>query len=182
VLAAVPCCVVDLETTGLDPQTDRIIELAVVRLNAADSLEWEFSSLVAGDKDGAEEIHGISSQSRVGAPPFAVLMPLLSVAWRGAVLVAHNVAFDVAFLAAAFAREGQQLALETLACTRELAEQDRPVHASRSLCATCARHGIDHAYPHRALHDARATAQLYLRLREGAADRRHRVASPRHVR
>jgi DNA polymerase-3 subunit epsilon len=149
----------------------------VIRVDHAGSPAWEFASLVAGAGGGAEDIHGISSRSRLGAPPFAVLMPLLCVAWHGAVLVGHNVAFDVAFLAAAFAREGQQLALDGRACTRELAEPARPAHASRSLRATCARHGIDHAHPHRALSDARATAELYLRLREGAADRRRRAAT-----
>ena len=64
--------VVDLETTGFRPQSDRIVEVAVVTLSLSDlSICDEFDTLLNPERDiGAQHIHGISPDMVVGAPTF----------------------------------------------------------------------------------------------------------------
>jgi DNA polymerase-3 subunit epsilon len=66
--------VVDLETTGLVPQTERIVEMAVVRMDAAGTIHSEWTTLVQpedGRGAGKTSIHGIESEWLRVAPTFA---------------------------------------------------------------------------------------------------------------
>ena len=91
---------VDLETTGLDPSCDQIIEVAVQRftLNAE---AGHFSTLVNSDIPIPPEVSkltGITSKDLVNAPDFNEIKSQVSAALHGAVLVGHNINFDLKFL------------------------------------------------------------------------------------
>lgn len=146
--------VVDLETTGFRPQSDRIVEVAVVTLSLSDlSICDEFDTLLNPERDiGAQHIHGISPDMVVGAPTFREVAATLAEHVHGAVLVCHNTGFDVPFLAYEFTRAGGVFHPGRPRCTLAATRQ--------KLSVACRDHGIPLSGAHSALADARATALL----------------------
>jgi DNA polymerase III subunit epsilon len=155
--------VIDLETTGLNPlRHDRIVEIAVVHVDAAGELTSEWSTLVNPSRDlGPQHIHGITAADARRAPSFAQVAPTIADLLRGRVVVAHNLAFDAPFLAHQFRALGVEtpLSLETGLCTMMLAATFLPA-AGRSLAACCAAAGVPLDRAHCALDDTRAAAML----------------------
>ena len=97
--------VVDVETTGLSPRNDRIVEIGVVVLDDSGEAEDEWSSLVnPGRSMRATFIHGLTDADVTDAPVLADLLPRIRATFAGRALVAHNASFDVGFLNASFAR------------------------------------------------------------------------------
>lgn len=161
--------VIDLETTGLRPGWhDRVVEVAVVQVDAAGSVEHEWCTLINPGRDlGPQHIHGIRAVEVLDAPTFLEIAGHLGQLLAGRILVAHNVRFDGLFLTAEYQRLGVPVPVdpEYGLCTMALAAQYLP-GAGRSLADCCARAGLDLTLAHSALHDARATTGLlayYLR-------------------
>ena len=156
--------VLDIETTGLWPSVDRIVEIGVVRL-APDGHEIaSWTTLVDPDRDvGASEIHGLTAYDLRGAPRFLDLAPSLLAMLAGTRLAAHNALFDTNFLSCEFARAGLDWgmpdALDTMSVVSRLG-----LTGSRRLGAVCADLGIEHPDEHCALVDARATSGLLTRV------------------
>ena len=156
--------VIDLETTGLEPGADRVIECAIVEVDARGAVLDEFSTLIAipgEDEPGAQFVHGISRPMLDGAPTFGAIADQIIARLVGRIVVGHVVAFDLAHLAAEFARLAVRmpdLGAASL-CTRELMLAS-VAEGSRSLRGCCARAGITVAHAHTALGDARTTARL----------------------
>lgn len=154
---------VDVETTGLDPARDEIVEIAAVCVeNGAIVHEWD--TLVCIDRTipfEARRVHGISNEMLVGKPRIAeALGGLLALATDG-VLVEHSFrAFDVSFLEAAHGRPLEHPYVNTCTLSRKLF----PFIPKHSLAECCKRHGIANDNAHRALSDARATAHLLIAL------------------
>jgi DNA polymerase-3 subunit epsilon len=164
-----PYAVVDVETTGLDPATDRIVEVAVVRCDRHGRVESEWSSLVQPDRDpGPTAVHGITADDLVAAPRFTEVAPHLASLLDGTVVTAHNLAFDSHFLAEEWRRAGHARPQAAGLCTLTL---DRSLHPGRvdgySLAACAAAAGIAQPAAHRALADARVTAALLAALLAG---------------
>lgn len=159
--------VVDVETTGLYPSKDRVVEVAIVRLNSDALVVDEFSTLVNPRRDvGKTGIHGISASDVADAPTFEQIASLL---WRhlaGFVLVAHNVTFDFGMLDAEFERCGVRLPPPPTMCTMTLAAHYLHKLPGRSLPACCEAAAIELSQHHSALEDARAAAQLLRFFRE----------------
>jgi DNA polymerase III epsilon subunit-like protein len=176
--------VIDLETTGIDPVSSRVIECAIVRLDDRGGVIDEWCSLldIAPDAVTASEVHGLGPSALAGMPRFAEVIGEISARLRGLVVVGHVVRFDVQHLAAEFARAGATLpGLEEAAlCTRELAIASG-VERPHTLLGCCSAFGVAHRAPHSALGDARATAGI-LRVAissaplEGLADLARRAA------
>lgn len=157
-----PYAVVDVETTGLDPRTDRIVEVAVVRCDARGEVVSEWSSLVQPERDpGPTGVHGITADDLAAAPRFAEVAEALAARLEGSVVTAHNLAFDARFLHEEWERAAVERprlpGLCTLTLSRDL-HPDRPDGYSLAACAAAA--GIDQPDAHRALADARVTASL----------------------
>ena len=152
---------VDLETTGLSPRLDRVVEIAVVQLDRSVSPCGEFTTLINPGRDiGATHIHRITARDVVSAPRFEQVAPMLLDLLRGRVIVAHNVQFDLRFLHAEFARIGIGLPELPAMCTMQLAPQYLRGLPARSLAACCLAAGIPLDGAHAAAVDARAVAQL----------------------
>ena len=102
-----PYAVIDFQTTGLAPSRgDRVIEVAVVRVEAG-AIGKPWSTLVNPGRDtGATFIHHIENSDVANAPGFDEIAPYLLSLLDGAVVVAHNAPFDEAFLAAELERAG----------------------------------------------------------------------------
>src|SRR3954454_9923654 len=162
--AVVTVAVIDVETTGLSPRTDRIVELGVVLLDDRGEVEAEFETLLNPGRDvGPTNLHGIRAADVVEAPTFADVAPYLRSLLTGRVVVAHNALFDLRFLGRELARAGQPAELPPTLCTMRLA----PLFfgpGTRSLQALCGFVDIPLVHGHAALHDARATAELMLHM------------------
>jgi DNA polymerase III subunit epsilon len=168
--------VVDVETTGWEPDEASITEIGAVRVRAG-RLVAEFSSLVnPGTPVPAPitELTGISDQMLISAPPVASVLPGLLAFASGSVLAAHNAPFDLRFLTAACTGMGLDWpgfeVLDTVRLARHLMATPEEV-PDRKL-ATLARFFATPVRPsHRALDDARSTAAVLGRLLARLADR-----------
>jgi len=157
----------DLETTGLDPLHDRVIEVGAVAFTPDRVLE-QMERLVDPGRSVPEAVRrltGIDPAQLRGAgaqgPALAALAGLL----RGREAVGHGARLDIEFMVAGgIWPEGAEM-LDTLDLARILL----PASPSHSLPALAVELGLDQPRPHRALDDADATRQLLLRLREAAA-------------
>lgn len=160
-LGATPWAVVDLETTGFDPWPEhRAVEVAVVRLTPGGSVLAELDTLIdPGRAVDATEIHGITDAMLHHAPPFAEIAGEVAALLESAIVVAHNVLFDVGFLRGEFQHAGCTLPPVAALCTAQLTRLLYP-DTECKLIECCRRFGIDHGEPHAALSDARATARL----------------------
>ena len=122
----VPLAVVDVETTGLDPQTgDRVCEIAVLRVDPGEEPRL-WVSLVNPERPispGAYAVNRIEDQEVADAPPFGTLIAQINAALDGAVLVVHNVPFDVGFLRAEYRRAGTRFPMVQALDTLELARR-----------------------------------------------------------
>lgn len=161
--------VIDLETTGLRPGWhDKVVEVAVVHVDATGTVVDEWCTLVNPGRDlGPQHIHGIQTADVLDAPRFDQIAGHLARLLSGRIVVAHNLRFDVPFLAAEYQRLGVPAPLDPQhgLCTMNLAAQYLP-GAGRSLADCCHRAGIALTHAHSASHDAHAAAQLlahYLR-------------------
>lgn len=153
--------VVDVETSGFSPKTNRVISIAALTLGADGTVEHTMSTLLnPGVDPGPTNVHGITSAMLAGQPTFADIAPALTELLAGRILVAHNAAFDCAFLAAEAHRAGVHLPTDTVMCTLELTNQ-LPLTVNNHKLATLARHwNITQARPHDAHDDAYVLSQI----------------------
>lgn len=173
-----PCfAVIDVETTGLDPERERVLELAIVRADAQGRpIDQWVTRFHPGGPVRATHIHGITDADVADAPRFADLAVSIGTALRGLVLVAHNAEFDLAFLRAEFARASLPMPRVTSYCTLQGSTVYLPQLRRRTLAVCCAALGVAHQQAHSALGDAYAAAGLLERYL--AMDRRTGYDAP----
>lgn len=161
--------VFDTETTGLDPEKDEIVQLAALRVVNGRIVDGEvFETLIDPQRPippGATAVHGITPQMVIGAPHIGEAGARFHRFAAGAVLVAHNAPFDMAFLRrheASICQRFENPILDTVLASAVLFGQNE----SHSLDALAARFGIviPEAARHTALGDAEATAQALVRM------------------
>lgn len=157
-----PYAVVDVETTGWSPGLgDRAIEIAVARVDAAGRIEDEYATLLnpEGRDVGATFLHGITNDAALDAPEFGDIAGEILARLDGAVVVAHNAAFEDRFLAAELARAGLAAPQMPALCTLWLSRHTfgTPNHKLRTLCRHADIPAVD---AHAALGDVRAVATL----------------------
>ncbi len=161
----------DLETTGLDPELDRIIEVGAVKLGADLTPHSTFTTLVNPKVPlplAVTRVTGIREEELRESPPFEEAYTALATFVGSATLVAHNASFDRSFLAAAARRADlpplRNPWFDSLeAALLLLPELDR--HALPLLAEFLSVHNP----PHRALSDALTTVHLVAKLRGRAA-------------
>lgn len=156
-----PFAVVAVEVTGLSPAGgDRVVELAVVRVDTSGRIVDEYATLLNPGRDvGPVLVHGIANSAVLDAPTFDDVAGELLGRLDGAVVVAHNAAVVERFLAAEFARIGVALPLNPALCSRWLSR--RTLRAPDQRLDTLARVvGLPAAVAHTALDDARTAAAL----------------------
>lgn len=163
--AQCPFALLDCEMTGLDPERDALLEVAVARVVGGAVVEL-YSTLVhteAPIASAAAALHGIDAAALSGAPSFAEVAPRLAAMLDGAVPVMHGVELDVRFLDRAFTAAGSPRrvgpALDTLRLAR------RALHARQyNLTSLCTSLGFAPVRWHRAAEDVRALHPLFNRL------------------
>jgi DNA polymerase-3 subunit epsilon len=166
--------VLDSETTGLDPRTDRLVTIgAVAVLGGEIRLDDTFEALIALDRNtSAVTVHGITrDESRQGVSESDALARFLDYLGTG-VIVGHHILHDIQTLDAGYERHwGFTLgnhSLDTMDLTRHL-EQDGALGAQApirhfTLDSLCEMFGVVPHDRHTASGDAFITAQVFLRL------------------
>ncbi len=163
--------VLDLETTGLRPETDRITEVGAVKVRGGEVL-GELQTLVHPGRSippGITAVTGITDTMVADAPSIETVLPALLGFLEGGVLVAHNAPFDVGFLRAAIARARCEPFDPSTVDTARLARRLLRDEVRDCRLHTLARHLRARTQPeHRALADARATVDVLHGLLERA--------------
>jgi DNA polymerase-3 subunit epsilon len=178
-LVHLPLVAIDCETTGLDPRRDRIVSFAAWHigegLHVADapSLDMIIDPR-APIPPIATAIHGIDAGTVAGAPSFDAAHPLIVEAVAGAVVVGHNVGFDLAILAQEAKREGLPWAEPPHLDTAALAVGVAHISGDPDLSVLLHRLGISSAgRRHTASGDARMAADLFVGLAHRLIARGH---------
>jgi len=171
--------VVDLETTGGAPSLGggsrghAIIEIGALRLRGGRIVD-RFSTLVHPGRrlpPFITQLTGITDAMLADAPSIEAVLPRFIDFARGSVLIAHNAAFDLAFLDSARLQLSAETFEQPHLCTLRLARRLVPQLRRRSLDALGGHFGIPLVDRHRAMGDARITAELFFHLLELASRR-----------
>lgn len=171
----IPIAMLDVETTGRDPITDRVIELGIV-VGQRGQVVRRHNWMINPERPIAEDaraVHGISDDDVKDAPVFAAVAGEIIEALKGTVLAAYNAGFDKAFLFAEMERaevETNVVAslqrkvewMDPLVWARELYAEER----SRGLGDMAARLGIKLENAHRASDDAEAALHVLYKMAE----------------
>ena len=160
-LGSVPGIALDLETTGLDVEKDRVVEIGAVRLGPGG--QDTFSCLVnpgLAIPEKATAIHGIGDADVAGAADFQTAMTEFA-AWAGnGVIVGYSIGFDIAVLKAEHRRHNMRWQPPRHIDVRHLTQLVAPNLPEQSLEMTAEWLGITLEDRHRALGDARAAAAI----------------------
>jgi DNA polymerase III subunit epsilon len=174
-VADLPVVAIDTETTGRDPLSDRIVEVACVRWERGEITlrkSWLVNPERAIPKE-AFDVHGISDENVKDAPIFAAILPELLEALAGAIPLAYNAEFDRKQLLSELSRVAAPEApppalqknadwLDPLVWARELQKLEK----SRALGEVAARLGIELTQAHRATADAEAALNVFIKFQE----------------
>src|SRR5688572_6136954 len=156
---------VDLETTGLCPERNRITEVGIVTVDRDEPVEW--TTLINPGRrisESARSFNGISDELTADAPRFKDIAAELAARLSGRLMVAHNARFDFGFLKAEFRRAGIEFQPEVL-CSVMLSRKLYPQSTRHDLDSVMQRHGLAAEVRHRALPDARLVWGFWQALR-----------------
>lgn len=162
--------VVDTETTGLDPQADRLIEIAAIRVRAGKEVV-RFETLV---KPGCKlskaivDLTGITDGELTNAPePQDALQQFMDFL-KDDIIVAHNANFDVNFLYDSMQRCGMKPLENNFVDTMRLAKCIRPDLSNYKLATLAKAYRIAQPKAHRALADCETTMAVLQKMDEDA--------------
>lgn len=172
----------DLETTGLEPKRDRIIEIGAVKISDG-KVTGEYASLIDPQMEIPERITqltGISNEMVSGKPKVQEVLEQLLHFCGELPLLGHNIMFDYGFVkhqavncGMSFEKQG----VDTLKIARILL----PDLPSRSLQSLRVYYEIPQEDAHRALEDARTTYRLYERLKQEFEETRPELFCPKDL-
>ena len=157
----------DIETTGLDPKRDSIMEIGAIRFNGR-RVEDEWSSLVNPGRavpPFITQLTGITNQMVAHAPPISDVLAELTDFVGDVPIIGHNVSFDLSFL-----RRHGLFGYNDSIDTYEMASVLLPNASRYGLGALSRILTVPLPATHRALDDALVTHGVYLRLHEMALD------------
>ena len=167
--------VFDIETTGFSPIQNRIIEIGAVKVENGEITD-RFSSFVNPDTPiplEIEKLTGIQDEMVMDSPMIDQVLPRFLDFCGDAVLVAHNANFDMSFIMENANRLGLSKEF-TYVDTVGIARMLLPHQAKHTLDAVAKTLGISLENHHRAVDDAEATADIFVKfipmLREAGAD------------
>jgi len=177
--------ILDIETTGGSPKTERITEIAIY-FHDGEKVVDEWSSLINPEKSipyFITGLTGITNEMVANAPRFYEVAKEIVERTENHTIVGHNVKFDYSFIKSEFKNLGFEFDRQTL-CTVKLSRKILPGHKSYSLGKLCKEVGIEIHDRHRAAGDALATVKLFEMLQDqqegGFADELLREPSGRY--
>lgn len=150
-----------METTGFRPGQARIVSIAALAVGDDGNVERSVATLLnPGVDPGPTHIHGLTADMLAGQPQFADIVDDLIDILRGRTLVAHNVAFDYAFLVAEAELIDVELPIDSVMCTIELARRMQLGTENLRLETLAAHWGVTQLRAHDALDDALVLTQI----------------------
>ena len=155
----------DIETTGLDPEEDRIIEIGGIKVKDKKIVGQfrEFINPGFALSPKIIDITNITDEMLKDAPSEEeVIKGFLDFAQED-ILIGHNIPFDYSFIKIAASKlklSFERFGIDTLVLSKKL----HGTSSSRSLENMCKLYNIKNEHAHRALDDAKATAMLYVHL------------------
>ncbi len=162
-------CVFDLESTGGNPKSDRIIEIGLVKVKNLKITETK-NYLINPEReipDFIQKLTNIKPEDVANSPKIEeVIDEILKFIGPDSIMVAHNTAFDVPFLNSVLERIGKEQLTNKVLCTNLMTKYMIPNLMSTNLQNMSQIFGFGHENVHRALDDAYATAELLLKYLE----------------
>ena len=154
--------IIDIETTGGRPETDRITEIAII-VHDGEKVVNSFTTLINPECSipySITRLTGINNEMVRHSPKFYEVAKKILEIIKDTTFVAHNVRFDYTFVKAAYKNLGYTYTAETL-CTVRMSRKAFPGLPTYSLGKLCASLGIRAENSHRAMGDAQATVLLF---------------------
>ena len=157
---------IDLETTGLNPKTERIIEIGAARVEDGIVVQT-YSTFVNPEREldaRIRELTGICDDDLKDAPVLDTVLPELLAFCGELPLLGHHVIFDFSFLKRAAVNRKytfEHAGLDTLKICRHF----MPEEEKKNLAAACRYFAVDPGESHRAFSDAMAAHHLYQELK-----------------
>lgn len=164
---------IDVETTGRDPNQDRVIEVGIA-VGRGGSVIARYNWMIQPEMKIHEEaiaVHGIKDEDLKDSPVFAAVAHEIAQALEGCIPAAYNAGFDRSFLQSEFTRTGEKRFLtgalasgiewiDPLVWARELQREEK----SRALGDVAERLGVKLENAHRASEDAEAALLVLYKL------------------
>ena len=154
----------DLETTGLSPGKDKIIEIGAVKTDSNGNQIEEFNSLVNPGiliSDFIENLTGISNDDVLNSLKFVDIVDEFQSFLDDSIIIGHNIEFDLRFLS----EEGLKLN-NKFVDTWRFSQIMLPDLLDLSLGSICNYLDINQQNAHRALSDSKFTLEVFLLLSE----------------
>jgi DNA polymerase-3 subunit alpha (Gram-positive type) len=161
-------CVIDLETTGGNPETEKIIEVGMIRIEHRKITE-ERSFLINPQKDipdFVQKLTGIRKADVEHAPKIEEVIDEIVQFIGDTILVAHNTSFDIPFMNGVLKRLQMPTLENKVICTNIMTKYLIPDIMLSNLQYMSQIFNISHSNAHRAIEDARATGYLLLKYLE----------------
>jgi len=161
-------CVIDLETTGGNPETEKIIEVGMIRIEHRKITE-ERSFLINPQKDipdFVQKLTGIRKADVEHAPKIEEVIDEIVQFIGDTILVAHNTSFDIPFMNGVLKRLQMPTLDNKVICTNIMTKYLIPDIMLSNLQYMSQIFNISHSNAHRAIEDARATGYLLLKYLE----------------
>ncbi|MCU0343639.1 MAG: exonuclease domain-containing protein [Ignavibacterium sp.] len=158
--------VVDVETTGLSANKNRIIEIALVKiqkLKITDKLHYLINPQTY-IPPFITSLTGIDNDDVIGAPVFSEIIDEVISFTDNTILTAHNFPFDSSFLTSEFMISGREFINDYSCCTLKIARNIYPSLQSKSLSSVAHSLNLRNSNAHRALGDAEITAKILLKM------------------
>lgn len=155
----------DIETTGLSKETESITEIGAVKVVDGKIID-RFSTFVNPERPIPAEITkltGITNEMVADAPVITEILPKFLEFCQDAVLVAHNANFDTGFIRLNAERKCDIEVKNTVLDTLELSRALLPELKKHKLDIICEQLGVYLEGHHRAVNDAEATAEVFLK-------------------
>lgn len=155
----------DVETTGLSPENDYIIEIGAVKVRDGKITEY-FDELIKPPvalPENITRLTGITEEMLKDAKTQEGVIPRFLEFAGEDVLMGHNIMFDYGFLKVGAERLGISLERQGID-TLKISRSTIPEAESKSLGNLCSRYQVVNPSAHRAFHDAKATAVVYAHL------------------
>ena len=158
--------VVDVETTGLSANKNRVIEVAIVKienLKITDKLHYLINPQTYIPLF-ITSLTGIDNDDVVGAPIFSNIVDEVITFIDNTILTAHNLPFDASFLNTEFMIAEREFINENSCCTLKIARNIYSTLQSKSLTSVAQYLNLKNTNAHRALGDAEITAKVLLKM------------------
>ncbi|MEZ4742209.1 MAG: exonuclease domain-containing protein [Bdellovibrionota bacterium] len=170
-LADATYVVFDFETTGLDYNRDRIIEIGAQKIKGKKVI-GEISTLIHTEMEipkVVQELTGITPNMLVGQPPIDEFLPKFLDFMHGSILVAHNAEFDLSFLSAECSRLGIDIEWPVF-CTLKLSRELLPDLERKNLDTLAEFYNLTFESRHRSIGDVKVTASVLQEMLKNEGD------------